>query len=88
MYSFSDVLRAFLKLFLGTVWLMIAMLTWLWSYGIVKSIGRLRTQTNAGEFLTPNNADVYPLFLFISLILLTLVSLAFRRVQWSWPKEE
>ncbi|MDB5268383.1 MAG: hypothetical protein JWP58_1423 [Hymenobacter sp.] len=78
-------LQAVVKLMLGGMWILLALLTWMWGYAIFKSIGRLRTDTDAGEFLTSNDADVYLLFFLICAFLLVLVTFLFRKVRWPWP---
>ncbi len=88
MEGLSDVLRALFKLVLSGVWLLLAFLMWMWGYGICKSIGRVHTQSNAGEFLTPNDADVYPIFFIGCGFILFLVTLAIREVRWPWPKQD
>ena len=80
-----NILLAVMKLMLGVLWIFMALLTWLWAYGIYKSIGRVRTQSDAGEFMTPNQADVYPFFFVICALLLISLTIAFRKIQWPWP---
>ncbi|RZK92554.1 MAG: hypothetical protein EOO62_32970 [Hymenobacter sp.] len=81
MQSLPDVLRALCKLALAGIWLLLALLTTLWGYGIYKSIGRVQTESDAGEFLTPNDADMYPVFFVMCGFLLFLVTLAFRALR-------
>ncbi|MBH8558413.1 hypothetical protein [Hymenobacter negativus] len=81
----SNFLQAVVKLMLGGMWVLLALMTWMWGYAIFKSIGRLRTDTDAGEFLTPNDADVYPLFFLICAFLLVLVTVISLKVRWPWP---
>ena len=80
-----NILLAVIKSMVGGLWILMAFLMWLWAYGIYKSVGRVRTQSDAGEFMTPNDADVYPLFFVVCAFLLFLVTLIFRRVRWPWP---
>lgn len=56
--------QAVAKAIRDDVLMMFALLTWRWAYGIYKSIGRVRTQSDADDFLTPLNTDRYPVFLW------------------------
>ncbi|UOQ52734.1 hypothetical protein [Hymenobacter cellulosivorans] len=79
-----NLLLLLLKLLLGSVALLLALLTALWGYGIYNSIGRVRTQSAAGEFMTPNDADVYPIFFVFCAVLLWAVISLFRDIPWPW----
>ena len=84
---FSDLLRVLLKLALILVWLLLALITTMWGYGIYKSIGRVQTESDAGEFLSPNYADGYRIFLIICGFLLFLVTRYIRAVRWPWQNK-
>lgn len=70
------------KIMLGSVWIFLALLTNLLGYGIYKSIGRVQTQTDAGEFLSPNSAVLYYILFVPCALYLVLVTNWFRSLKW------